>query len=105
MYFNFSIEHYLFRSVFKNLYCKSWNLSKNKSLEIQAIYNSHMLLSIEANLMFGGRDHGGPELCLGLFGLELRIEMPDARHWNCERNRWETDEEMKAWSDKHSCSD
>lgn len=102
MYFNINISHYFFRSVFKNLFHKSWDLSKNKNLEIQVIYNSRMLFLIEANLMFGGRDHGGLELCLGLFGLELLMEMPDRRHWNNEQNRWETEEEMKAWSDKHS---
>lgn len=104
MYFSLNLYTYLIRQTFKNLFNKSWDISENKSFEIEVIYNSQMLFLIEANLMFGGRDHGGPELCIGLFGLELRMELPDARHWNSEANRWETDEEMKAWSDKYSKS-
>ena len=105
MQINFGISHRLWRYSFKNLFSESWNLTWNKSVEFQVIFNSQMLVNFDLEIIFGGRDHAGPEVCLGLFGIELRIGLPDRRHWNREQNRWETDEEMMTQNAKNTNSD
>lgn len=72
---------------FKNLFCKDWKLSKNKSLEFQ-IYKCEDL--IEVKFRFTTKeDHAGAELGFALFGLHISLNFYDHRHWDDENNCWE----------------
>ncbi len=67
-------------------------IAENKSLEMQ-LMRDNILLKLEINIRFTGRDHAGPELSIGLLGFVFDIRVYDHRHWNHEKNEWETYEQ------------
>jgi len=77
---------------FKNIYCKSKQISTNKVIEVECIKWS-CLVTLTVNISWRGSDHAGPSIELGLLGYEVHIKIYDTRHWNYENNNWEVYEE------------
>lgn len=73
-----------------DLYQSVWRITKNKTLEICIELYSYNLVHFELNTRFWGRDHAGPNLSFGLLGLGFQVQLYDNRHWNYEKNTWET---------------
>lgn len=63
-------------------------VTKNKAIEIECHTDDGILLAAAIDIMFGGRDHVGPQMSLTLFGYTLSIAMTDRRHWDHENNCW-----------------
>lgn len=74
---------------FKSLFEKSYKLSTNKVFELQLTRYSYYWLELELKTSFRGIDHAGPEICFGLFGYYIRINLYDTRHWDYINNTWE----------------
>lgn len=61
--------------------------------------NFHTIFGITLDTQWMGQDHGGIRLTIELWRYFLHIEFYDMRHWNWEKKRWYTDEELeKEWS-------
>ncbi len=73
-----------FRSYFE--FTKS--LSKNKTFEFQ-MHNDSNLLHVLFDIKFGGCDHAGPVVELGLLGVRAVIRVYDKRHWDYTLHKWE----------------
>jgi len=102
MDFNIYIHVQFLPYYFKNLWHKAWKLSANKTLELEFLFHLNALFEFALSLIVSGRHHAGPSITLSLFGLGFNLSLSDRRHWNYDENRWETDAEAKAWSDKNS---
>ena len=74
---------------FKNIYCTSGDLTKNKAWEFEITYYSPTLLGFVCTCNFRGRDHAGLRLELGLLGYSVTLNVYDTRHWDIERDCWE----------------
>ena len=74
----------------KPFYQRAFSLSKNKTLEIEICKSAYELIEFELGTSFRGHDHAGPKVAFNLFGLDIRIQMIDNRHWDYETNRWST---------------
>jgi len=72
----------------KSLYQGSWRFGKNRTLELGIFKYNYNLFEFNLDLSLTGHDHAGPELCLGIFGQEIRAALPDRRHWDNEKNCW-----------------
>ena len=72
----------------KSLYQGKWNISKNKTLEIGFFRYAFNIAEISLDLRWKGSDHAGPIVELGLFGWQIRIAIPDHRHWDSVNSRW-----------------
>lgn len=75
---------------FKNIYCKSGLFSKNKAYEFEIIKHSYDFLSIHFSTAVKGVDHAGPRIELALFGYSISFKIYDTRHWDYDKNDWET---------------
>lgn len=75
---------------FKNVFCREKKLTKNKAYGIELTYNSTSLVSLELSFSWRGHDHAGPSIELGLFGWCIHLHIYDTRHWNYEKNCWES---------------
>lgn len=87
MYFCFSLKNIFWRSKFDNIFCKWYQLTKNKNLEIELLKDSY-LFRFEVSFYPHGRDHGGLQIGLSLFNYELSINFYDSRHWDYENDCW-----------------
>lgn len=68
---------------------KSWNISKNKNLEIQlSRWDIDHVLDFKFNGYWYGRDHAGPSLQIDILGLYFYIGIYDRRHWDYKLGKW-----------------
>lgn len=74
---------------FKNLFCKSFRLTKTKIFEVEMIRNSNNLFEFLIDTQFVGSDHAGFELEFGIFGYSMGLHLNDTRHWDYCTNAWE----------------
>lgn len=72
---------------FRSLFEVTRKLSKHKVFECQA-YTDRALLHVNASIQFGGCDHAGPVLELGLLGVMLVVRVYDSRHWDYNKHQW-----------------
>jgi hypothetical protein len=88
IYFQFNLGMPFVKERFKNFYCRSWNISKNKAVELELCYYSKDLVDIHFD--YGrNEDHAGLNIVIGLFGCSFRYQFYDTRHWSYETNDWE----------------
>jgi hypothetical protein len=81
----------------KNYYWKNVKLSENKNFEILLSRSeARDILDLNIDLRWWGQDHQGPELDVTLLGFMFDVKIYDSRHWNWEKNRWQTKEETQA---------
>jgi hypothetical protein len=85
IYFSFAIQN-PWSNKFKNLFCKSGKLTKNKSWEIQC-YESEVLVRFSMDINFR-KDHGGIDMELGFLGYTISAQIYDNRHWDHEKVKW-----------------
>lgn len=85
-----TLRNYFSKENFKNLYTKSFKLSKNKMFELQIVRYDYNWIDFEINTNFSGYDHAGPSLELGLLGFIIYVKIYDKRHWNHIDNTWES---------------
>jgi hypothetical protein len=87
---HFSIANPFKHKPWRDLYQGDWRVSKNKTLEIGFFNYAYNLFEISTDLRFWGRDHAGPEFEIGILGWQARIALVDNRHWNTDKNSWQT---------------
>ena len=87
--FNFGIANWRSPCEFRNIYNRSWAVNQNRTLEIQFDCYDYELLGLSFDLRWTGQSHAGPDFELNILGYNLRISLPDNRHWNRETNDWE----------------
>ena len=87
--FHLSIKNPFAKDNFKNLLCKAWRVSKNKTFEFEIIRSAPSLFELVLVLEWSGHDHAGPEFNIGVFGYSINIHLYDTRHWNRETHTWE----------------
>lgn len=75
---------------FKNFFCLDKKLSENKNLEIEFYRGMNELVALGLNITFEGQDHAGPRFSLAILGHTLDVKIYDGRHWDYEKNCWET---------------
>jgi hypothetical protein len=74
---------------FKPLGCISGKLIKHKAWELEHSYMSTMLVDFDL-LWSVHTDHAGFRLTVGILGYGVGFQIYDTRHWNYERNSYET---------------
>ena len=79
---------------FKNYFCKTWQVTKHKFLEVESYGNTDDLISFVFRLAWR-TDHEGIMIELGLFRKCISIQFYDSRHWNNEKNTYEVYEDEK----------
>ena len=92
IFFNFALHnpwHNEKNWPWKDLWQKSWTLTKNKSLEVCVDYYPYTFAYTNINLRWKGIDHAGPEFGIGFLGLGLQIQINDSRHWDYDTNDWQ----------------
>ena len=74
----------------KTWFNKTWNLTKNKSLEID-IYTAqcYNLFQFALSTVWRGHDHAGPGFVLEIFEFCFDIYVRDKRHWDWDNGTWE----------------
>lgn len=87
--FEIQINGPCYRSNFLPLWVKHWELSKNKTLEIEILKFTPSLLTLRFQWS-KWRDHAGLIIELGLLGYEFNFSIRDNRHWDYENHCWET---------------
>ena len=87
--FSFGIANWRKPCKFKNIYDRSWAVSKNRTLEIQFDRYNYELLGLSFDLRWSGQSHAGPDFEINILGWCVRISLPDNRHWDSETNDWE----------------
>lgn len=87
--FNLQTQIYLPFDHFKNLGCIYGRIGANKAWELEHTYYSGSLLDIDISLSVR-EHHAGFEITVGLFGYGIHFRIYDTRHWNYERNCYET---------------
>lgn len=90
MYFLFKIKKLgPYKNKFKNLFCKSKQVTKHKFIEFEIFKYSDDLIRIEIEAMFKYKDHGGCSLEFTFFGFGIILKFYDIRHWDYDNNCWE----------------
>jgi hypothetical protein len=87
--FSFGIANWRRPCEFKNIYNRSWTVSRNRTLEIQFDRYDYELLGVGVDLRWSGQSHAGPDFDLNILGWCFRIGLPDNRHWDSETDNWE----------------
>jgi hypothetical protein len=87
--FNLRAQVILPFDYFKNLGCISGTLGKHKAWELEHTYYSGCLFDIDTSLSYQ-ENHAGFEFCIGVLGYGISFRIYDTRHWNYEKNIWET---------------
>ena len=88
IHLNFAITNPYAKDNFKNLYCRTWQLAKNKYFELQCFHEPHRLLAVTTNLIWRGYDHAGPEIELVILGYSMSLRIYDNRHWDDVADTW-----------------
>jgi hypothetical protein len=74
-------------------FCKTFSLSKNKSLEIQLdLFDKDLSTSYFEFMLTWTRkcDHAGPSFLFSIFRtVFFNIQIYDNRHWDYDNNCWE----------------
>lgn len=99
--FNFDISwpwHKRSSDTVYDYFYREWQISKNKSFEIQfSKYNvANSLLEFRIDFRFVGEDHAGPGIYIEIWKYFLNIQLYDHRHWNYDQARWYSVEEEHA---------
>jgi hypothetical protein len=69
----------------------SKQLFKNKAFELQiSRFDPDELIDFTLDLNWRGHDHAGPRFELSILGWFFSLKLYDTRHWNYDKNRWET---------------
>ena len=85
-------------------YNRTWQIGPHKYLEVQfepmwdTLFEFCAKWSIEC-------DHAGGKLTVGLFRSWLDINVYDSRHWNYEKNRYQTQEDIVEEYGEHLTTD
>ena len=79
---------------FKTYFFKTWQLTKHKFLEIESYGGTDDIIGFAFRFGFR-RDHEGIMLELSLLRQSINIQIYDNRHWNHEKNCYETYEDDK----------
>ena len=87
--FNLQTQIYLPFDHFKNLGSVYGRIGANKAWELEHTYYSGSLLDVDISLSVR-EHHAGFEITAGLFGYGIHFRIYDTRHWNYERNCYET---------------
>ena len=87
--FNVGIANWRRPCEFRNIYNRSWAVSKTRTLEIQFDRYDYELLGLSFDLRWSGQSHAGPDFELNLLGYNFRISLLDNRHWDRETDTWE----------------
>lgn len=82
----------------KDYVCKDWQISKNKSVELQITNwrGASNFFTIDVDTCWFGMDHAGPEFNISIGPYEFMLKLYDHRHWNWEKGRFQTYEEAIA---------
>lgn len=78
----------LFYGPFKSLFDVERIIAPHKSVEFQVTFRLGDIFGLEIDPSWTGKDHAGPAIEIGLFGLTARLSIYDHRHWNFKENRW-----------------
>jgi hypothetical protein len=70
----------------------SWKISKNKAIELQVSKGGDEIIGASLRLAFR-EDHAGLMIDLSLFRRSFYFQFYDVRHWNYEKNCYETYED------------
>jgi hypothetical protein len=90
MYVNFSIRNFFnTKKDFKSYFFWHKKISKNKHFEMECITDSWHMFSVEFKIGFR-EDHAGVRIALGVLGFETYLQIYDIRHWDYERNCWDS---------------
>jgi hypothetical protein len=77
-----------YQDLFRSYYDRTWQIARNKSLEIDITRHCYNLLEIHLDTVWWGHDHAGPRLEIGILGFGIRLEIYDHRHWDEDRDIW-----------------
>lgn len=93
IHFNFAVTNPSWDNRFKNLWhAAGESYWKYKQWEVQLMQNDCI---VRVELAFTTRcDHAGVQLELGLLGYEIHFGLCDTRHWNYEKKRWTTQQDL-----------
>lgn len=83
-----SINNPFARHKWKPIYSTHYKLSKNKVFEIEIQYYRSTIFLVEIDINFTKKNHAGPRINLGIFGLEFLFYLYDSRHWDYENDKW-----------------
>ena len=85
---NFNIRN-PWSNTFKNLWCRAYNTPfKNKFIELE-LTQDFTIVSFRFNWTVR-QSHAGLDLEAGLFGYCLHFQFYDSRHWDSEKDSYET---------------
>lgn len=73
----------------RELWQRSYNLTKNKTVEAGLFFYQYELFSFTVDLRWFASDHAGPGLELNILGLTASVGLHDNRHWNYDSWTWE----------------
>lgn len=73
-------------SNFKSKSFVSYQLSKNKHLSIDGVYDRTTIAILDIDMQWAGLDHAGPRVTIGLLGFEFHVMIYD--NWDYETNTW-----------------
>lgn len=85
--FNLSIDN-PFSERFAILAWTSKMLTKHKAVEA-SVYKDTTIITVSLDYSIR-QDHAGLRIVIGLFGYECQIQIYDTRHWDYEKNQWES---------------
>lgn len=80
--------HNEIRCPWRDIYQKSWALTKNKTLEICLDFYPFVFAHFHLDTRWRGYDHAGIVFSIGLLGFGFQLQFHDNRHWNDETNDW-----------------
>ena len=74
----------------KDYVCYDRKLTEHKSFELQiSRWSPDLILNFNIDTQWYGRDHGGIEFSIELFGYYFAAKIYDDRHWDYEEHCWE----------------
>ena len=77
-----------FSDLFEILYCKDKKLTEYKAIEA-GVYQSNTIITMSLGYTVR-QDHAGLRIVVGLFGYECQLNIYDTRHWDYEKQQWES---------------
>ena len=75
-----------FVNLFKNVYCKSGQLTKHKAYEIEVLRTNNIVAAQVS--ITTGRDHAGTSVSIDLFTWHTSFSLYDTPHWDYEKDKW-----------------
>lgn len=83
-----SLTNPFVKEKFKNLFNRSYQISKNKFFEFEVVYHSATLLDLNISWT-SKRDHAGLDFTVGICCFSVSFRTFDCRHWDYLNNKWE----------------